>query len=653
MIAVLRVTILFCLLVSSCGQALAQTSTEQTVETLLNDAQKLFAEDRPIDARVKLYEALKLAPEDYRPQIQLAQYYLARVGHFSMAYRLAQQAEKLFEKQHGSDRDQTLDPRYWREHAQLLYILSESELNFDRYQESLETLQRFEKNYMDSWFHGTKAWVLLKLKRYDEAIITAQTGLGGIAENGRSYNILGILMSITGQRQNSLDAFAKALEDELSMGSLGQPATPLNNAGEVYREVFRDEFAEAAWLKARSYPDGCDHVLPSLNLATLLIDELRLFAAERTLADFEACFAERSIRTDTEHRSLIALARGRILLRKGDIDGAVEQLTMSLERQQWFGKIGTDLNDLLLAANISLAQALDAKRAKLADTYFESFSQHLVAIAESYWLSARSWWLRRRARQIAVNELEDFEDLLVRHTDAMVEYPTLGNFTRDFSQLSFQTRIAGMMADDNRKPAHSLYQLYLAESSLAYSEPEKALKLLAQAETLLRPFDRLAKAELLRLRLLAKRQLAGWFSSSDEKQEQDVIAEALYELLPSHLRVHNLSLPVSIITTNAASCEEKETQLVKLLTQKRFTQTSDAAKYQLAITGSCDSGQNITAELINTQNKQKLVSVSKVISSQDDLRRLANEMIEKSFQHRIDPAARVLPPLPILPAAHR
>src|SRR5690606_2603565 len=106
-----------------------------------------------------------------------------------------------------------------------------------------------------------------------------------------------------------------------------------------------------------------------------LIDELRLFAAERALADFEACFAERSIRTDTEHRSLIALSRGRIMLRKGEIDAAVEQMTIALERQQWFGKIGTDINDMRLAAHVSLAQALDAKRATLADTHVESFSK--------------------------------------------------------------------------------------------------------------------------------------------------------------------------------------------------------------------------------------------------------------------------------------
>jgi len=659
----LRLLLIFCFLLQSPVPATADDSSEKdtnqakkSVESLLEEAKELLNEEHPIEARVKLYEALELSPNDYRPHLQLAQYYLLRVGHFSLAYRLAHQAEALFSKQHGSEINNTLDINYWKDHALILYTLAEASLNFDKYEESLATLQRFEKVYSDSWLHGTKAWVLLKLKRYDEAIAAAKVGLAGSSDNTRTFNILGILLSITGQRQASLNAFAKALENELRDGAIGQPATPLNNAGEVYREVFRDDYAEASWVKARNFPDGCDHVLPSLNLATLLIDESRLFAAERTLADFEACFAQHSIRTDTEHRGLLALSRGRILLRKGEVDAAVEQLTTALERQQWYGKIGTDLNDLVLAANISLAQALDAQSAVLADTHFNSIHEKLLAIIQRQWLSIRSWWLRRKARQIAVNKLEDFEDLWVRHTDAMVEYPTLGNFTSGFSEDGFAARIKSMLQLDLRPLVHSYYQLYLAENTLTHGNPDEALSLLKIAEPDLRPFDRLAQAEVLRIELLAQKKLHGWWRNNDEIAQEAAIAENIYEIIPSHLRIYDLSLPVETTFSQTSGCNGVEEELIDMLTQTRFenlTALNLKGRYNLSARGECKDGNRLKIALQNSQTGKTVVSLTKDISDSKDLKDLANEMIQKTFEHHIDPPSRILPPLPILPASFR
>ena len=211
-------------------------------------------------------------------------------------------------------------------------MLSEAELNLDKYEDSLNTLERFEKNYWMNWLPGSKAWVLMKMGRIKEAIKVSKKGLIEGAEPRRTWNILGILLSMQGQREQSLKAFRQAIISE--MMSSRQAATPLNNSGEVYRELFRDAEAELAWIKALEMSDGCEHVLPSLNLAHSYIEQLRLFQAERTLNDFEACFKKSADREDSEHRTLLALAKGKIALRKNNIELADQLFQTAMADQQ-------------------------------------------------------------------------------------------------------------------------------------------------------------------------------------------------------------------------------------------------------------------------------------------------------------------------------
>ena len=91
------------------------------------------------------------------------------------------------------------------------------------------------------------------------------------------------------------------------------------------------------------------------------------YRSERALKDFEACFAQQPLRRDSEHRTLLALARGKIALHENDVDKALNLISQAAQDQQWFGKIGTNENDVKFAANVSLAQAYRAKAAALKD----------------------------------------------------------------------------------------------------------------------------------------------------------------------------------------------------------------------------------------------------------------------------------------------
>ena len=628
---------------------------KQNLETLLSEAQDLFARDQPIDARSKLLKALQIAPNDYRPHMLLGTYYLSSVAHFRLAHRYLTKAEELFEKQFGTDRDGTLDPTGWRHNAHLLYLLAETRLNLDNYEGSLATLDRFEKRYWDTWYPGTRAWVLMKLKRLDDAIQVAQSGLLRGADPARTYNILGILLSLKGNRTLSLEAFRRAIQSELALGGMGQAATPLNNSGEVYRELFSDDLAEAAWLKAISLPDGCEHILPSLNLAILYADELRLFQAERVLDNFERCFAENSIRSDTEHRSLLALLRGRISLRIGESEKAISYLTEALEREQWFGKIGTNENDLRFAATLGLAEALDAHASVLHDRARSNIIDSVRDDVLSRWLQLRAWWLRRRARQIALEELEDFEDLFVRHTDTMLEYPSLGNMIAGFPTESFVSRLQRVKKEDQRFIAHAYYDTYLATNYRAQGKREDATRLLQQTRLKFREIDRMIKAvadgHLIELLEQKDKSFLSSLSSEEQKNLKE-LKEQLYLLLPSHFRYSDLALPVQV---QLAESERREflSEIREELLKHRFREVGPSAKFLLAIRDipSSTPGEysvNISLRQVETRSAPLAQVTIELKDSSEDIAEIVNAFVDDAFRHKIDPKAAPVPKLELL-----
>ena len=634
-------------------------SDETSLEQLLSEAEELQTAGRPIDARAKFQQAMKLAPKDYRPHMMLGQYYLFEVAHFKLAYQYIKAAVDLFEKEFGDENSDQLDELNSRQHAFLLYLLSEAQLNLDKYQDSLATLDRFENNYWMDWYPGTRAWVLMKLKRVDEAISVAQSGLLTGADPRRTWNIMGILLSIRGQRRLSLQAFAQAIRSEYLLGGRGRIATPLNNAGEVYRELFEDNFAEAAWVTALQLPDGCEHILPSLNLAILYIDQLRLFQADRVLKDFKACFALQSERKDSEHRTLLALARGKVLLYQNQVDPALEEFFVATQDQQWFGKIGTQEDDVKFAANVALANAYEAKAEALRDHVFESLFDAAQARGEIVYYQLRSWWLNRKARELGLRKLDDLEDLLIRNTDTMVQYPTLGTALAAFNELSFAKRIERMIKNDSRKDAHTYYQLYLATNLLYHGEEEEALEILRDVRKRLRPIDRLALAETLVRIIQAESRIYGFFNRPSSEEELSILRnkEELFGTLPSHLRFNGIALPVDLRISLAENSdqellEEIADELLSVRFERIPPQLKEKARYALVISSSIAPEADthlISIHLLDTlQDTQKIMLSEKLEDNGKGKEALVNNFIAKVFSHQVDPPGGELPKLPIL-----
>jgi tetratricopeptide (TPR) repeat protein len=423
------------------------------------------------------------------------------------------------------------------EHSNILYYQSQIRLNLDDYQGALDTLDHFTAlGYSAEWYPGSRAWILMKLGDIQGAIKVARAGILAGAEPGRTLNMLGILLSMNNQPQEALDVFRKAIATEFSSGTDGQPATPLNNAGEVYKEVFDDDKAESSFLRATSLHDGCEHVLPTLNLALLYIDQFKLEAADAALVGFQKCIAQFPLRNNEEHAALVHLARGRILLHSGWVDEAIQSFRSAMDGTQWFGKIGTNQNDLVVAATISLSQALERKNNIISTTVTTGMADWYRSQREMITNSVEAWWLRRRARQILLDDLKQLEDLSIRNTDSLLEYPTFGEILGELSTSSLSQRLLIENARDTRTPAKLFYQLYGAENALGWWNSSSTLKDLDDVIEHARPrYDELLRthASLVRMKTLSR-----------YSQRYHEMAYRIFMTSPAELRNYGLPLPV-------------------------------------------------------------------------------------------------------------
>ncbi|HMO18831.1 MAG TPA: transglutaminase domain-containing protein [Oligoflexia bacterium] len=627
-------------------QELSDIDHTMSNEELLEEAELLLRSGRGIDARSKFELLLTRMPNDHRPYFFLGQYYLTDVGHFKLAYRYLKKSREIFENRYPiMGRDFLTDPYLQSQYSFILYLVAEAALNLDFYEESLAILDEYEKLYDSEWYPGQRAWVLMKLKRIDEAIEIAKAGLRKDAEPKRTWNILGILLSISGQRELSIQSFARAVDHEFQT-RIGTPqaSTPLNNAGEVYRELFNDELAESAWKTALQFPDGCDHILPSVNLSILYLDQTRIFAAERVLADFESCFAKRPERKDTEHRTILALQRGKLAFFRNQLDTAINLMERAANDQQWFGKIGTNEEDVKLAAWISLAQAKSLYAESLRDKISDSYTENISNFFKAKMAEIESWWLYRKSRLLAVKELDDFEDLSIRHTDTMLNYPMLGSFMSTFDESSLKRRLKRLLNNDSREGAKLYYELYLAYSDFTKGRYSSVVTALEKLKDKIPVHEKMLLAETLALEISGKVNNEFFWGRERTFRELFESIYILFKTSPIHLRYYNIPLPVSFEVSEDIPSSIKS-RISEGLFKRRFIKGDSTNNlYRLVLSKESQVSSSYYIQLYEPKSGRRLVSEEIKDSLPDGI----NNFILKTFAHREDPASPSLPPVPFM-----
>lgn len=509
---------------------------DKTVEELIAEANFLFLDKRPIDARSKLLKVLDKDPNYYKAHALLGEYYLVHVGHYRLALKYIKRAQQLFLQQQGKPPYDSTENR--TDHAYILYLLVQARLNLDNYEGALEILDEYSNyGYFASWYPGTRAWVLMKLGRIKEAIQTARIGVITGADEGRALNMLGILLSMDNDPQGALKVFRSAIAQELSLGEEGQPATPLNNSGEVYKELFDDEKAESTWRKAIRLPDGCEHVLPTLNLGILLMEQLRINDISRILDEFEDCVKQFPLRNGEEHKALVNLMRGRISLMSGKSDTALAFLEKSIEGTQWFGKIGTNENDLISASLISIIQAYEAQSNYLKTKVYSSFFERISSIKKRLSIWVKRKWLIRKAKLTLITKQNDIEDFKIRNTDSLIDYSSFGDLLEHLPPILIEKKIQQIIDSDTRKESLNFYNIYLAQSYLYHGKKTKAQEIVNSTLQNLRPrYDDSLKVQALLIKLS---------TTNGDLKTYNQTAQLIYNLSKATLRNKGFYLPVN------------------------------------------------------------------------------------------------------------
>jgi Tfp pilus assembly protein PilF len=544
--------------------------------------------NRYIKARTKLLDAVDKDPNYYPAQLLLANYYVGYVNHFKLAYSYYQQASKLFFKQAGSPPYQ--DAQTINDHAELLSIAHQVYLNLDDYSKALSFLNDFEQaGYQADWVSSSKAWVLMKLGRVKEAIQITEATLANSLNQGRALNMLGILYSVDNQPDLALKIFNQAVRWEQLLGDYGHPATPLNNSGEVFRERFKDQQAEFNWLKAKQMQDGCEHVLPSLNLAILYLDQLKGDSAQNSMDTFEGCVAQFTENNDEEHASLVNLVRSRIALRRGQIELALKLILRCLEQQQWFGKIGTNQEDLQLAAYVTYLDILQAQNNqlyyKLPDGWLDRVKHNLFLVKNRV-----LWrWYARKVRFLAL-KLNNFEDLKIRHTDSLLEYPKLGDILTTFPTSASLKRIKAEEREDSRSAAKIYYDLYRAELLITAGDTVATQQLLKQLTKRLRQLNRMELDAGVWLRVLI---LKAKLLSREEGYEYPKLVTEIFKLEPATIRNQGLSFPVKLVNSSPESTATPE--LKAKLAEAGFTTDLESPAVKFTLVYRYSQGRHILA----------------------------------------------------------
>ncbi len=543
---------------------------EKSVDTLIREASTLIY-DQPLTARSKLTAALKKDPRSILTLNMLGSYYMTNVGHYRLALKYFKKAEQVLFEEYG--KPPYIDYRQQILHSEILRQLGTVRQNLDLYQQALNNLNEYESyGYTDPYLESSRAWIYFKLKQHEKGIEEAKNGIRNGAAIGNNLNILGILYSVTGEKEKGIQTLAKAYDFEKSLGSYGRSATPLNNMGEVYRELFKEDQAASSWESALRLPDGCEHILPSLNLAIIHIEGLRLKLADSALKNFKSCFAQYPLRNNEEHQSLLELILGRIRYYQGDPAASLEHYQKAIEHQQWFGSIGANIEDLQSAIYSDYSKSLLAYNNHLRSAPKSSYLEKLASWKQIFTNYLKASWYDRKAKLLLLSYLEKFEDLDVRHTDSLLDYPSLGFFFQSLPKSTARRVIAKQQEVDKRPNSKFYYQTYLASNLATHGAKNEAQKLLQ--EVINEPkieFDQALKAQAL-VQLI----------QISTAQNQSVFIEKLFKVQPAAILNNNLKFPVT--STGLPS------ELVKLLEPTNLDLTSGkSTNFQLTYSSDKES----------------------------------------------------------------
>jgi hypothetical protein len=222
----------------------------------------------------------------------------------------------------------------------------------------------------------------------------------------------------------------------------------------------------------------------------------------------------------------------------------------------------------------------------------------------------------RRARQLLTEELNDLEDLSIRNTDSLLEYPTLGEVLRGLSTSALTARLDDEGRKDSRAQAKLFYQAYLAESQLSGWSKSAALANLDTVVERARPrYDDLLKTHTTLLRM-------GTIDTASPRYRE--LAYRVFYTAPAELRNYGSRLPVRI----QASPKIRDLILAGPFVEDRSSQNKDEVCVITSSQQSLSDATTLRFTCSHNSSKNRVVEDS-------DPHAVVNKLAEALFREEI------------------
>ncbi len=617
----------------------SQSDIKLNADQLIIQSNKNFNIGKNDDGKRLLREAMKIAPDYYKPHWELALYYFKK-QYFKLSSEQLYLALKKYDTEHG--------PYFFsKQRKNILLYLGESELNLDRYDNALKAFVEIRKfDPFDVNIIWVEAWIYYKQNKLFRSRILIENCLDINKNAGVCRNISGMLYA----REKKYD---KAIQ-EYKNAKFADKDVINHNLGEVYKSIFNYEEAISYFTKVTYSSNNRNSVLSYLLLADIYINSLELDKAMEVLKLYQKNGLEAINNGKSfyiEDMGFINLYLARIHYYLGNLNEAMNHLKIAFRYPQFYGSIVYNKNHyyhliyfMMSLVSKGLANFQDEK---ITINLFKRFSNKINKLS----LKTQAWWYMRRASDIAINQLNQLSGIYIYESESIFDYTNLIDMLSLFESRVVKKHLYQFLQGragqrDIRDHAKAFYYLYLAQVHYNENNFQDSLKLLNYC---LEHFNTYEKT----LKLRAYNLMRKIYHANQDLNNEIKIIYKIFMLHPPYLLLNGFSLPAILGKIHFKDIPDKrgfenmDYTLKKYLSQKRFNflfddfPTSQVKKIDQNIKYKIqprltkdDDNYILSLSIIDTTTDKILYSEKNYIlrsHQEEDLIRLINRFSKKVF----------------------
>lgn len=414
----------------------------------------------------------------------------------------------------------------------------------ERYDDRLGAIDYYNARYEPKMV-GERAWVLMKLGKFDEARAAAHAALQmpSSIQKALAHNALCAIEFESGNDIGGYEACDRAVQFAKRDPELRRKATAVDlaNLAEAARALFKLEDAEKILQEATESPAAW-HGNPWVDLAELYLREGRFAEAVSSLRQVPGYQSQRPPHlrlSDIEEHRRVMSEMFYLVGRFNDAGRTIEQSIQAPDRR------GYSSRDPMQDRAIAYLLSADIHRAQI-EVIHEQMAQYPwwnIYRRGKLWLQAgaerwHAWYAEKQAsRVLGLRRLRGIFQVGTAKS-AIIAPWLVGDLTRMIRPALLQALWKPLRMYDKRPSAAAYYRAFEAESMWRQSK-RKSIPLLAKARHALPEAER-----TLRWKLTAMLADAAW-----DESHRSTATSAYLEVMrhdPGVLRRLGLSLPVTI-----------------------------------------------------------------------------------------------------------